>query len=139
VEPGAADEPSGAPPRRTARVLYIDDDEAFLELLGGFLERRGYRVETFPDSTAALARLREAPDRFDVVLTDYLMPGRSGVAVAREVRLIRADLPVIVVSESVRWDLGSRVLDPSISAAIAKSDPAAVESAIERFGPRRAD
>jgi CheY-like chemotaxis protein len=137
--PGAAHAPPGAaPPRRAARVLYIDDDEAFLELLGGFLERRGYRVETFPDSAAALERLREVPDQFDVVLTDYLMPGRTGVAVAREVRLIRADLPVIVVSESVRWDLGSRSLDPCISAAIAKSDPAAVESAIERFRLGRA-
>jgi CheY-like chemotaxis protein len=120
-------------PRRTARILYIDDDEALLELLGGFLQRRGYVVEAFPDSTAALARLREAPQEFDVVLTDYLMPGRSGVAVAREVRLIRPALPVIVVSESVRWDLGSGALDPAISAAIAKCDPAAVESAIVRF------
>lgn len=132
----AAGETGGAAPRRASRILYIDDDEALLELLGGFLERRGYRVEAFPDSAAALARLRAAPDQFDVVVTDYLMPGRTGVAVAREVRVIRADLPVIVVSESVRWDLPSRALDPSISAAIAKSDPSAVESAIERLAAR---
>jgi CheY-like chemotaxis protein len=115
-----------------ARVLYIDDDEAFLELLGGFLARRGYRVAAFSDAAAALDRLRAAPHDVDVVVTDYVMPGPSGLVVARDVRSIRADLPVILVSESVRWDERWRALDPSVAAAVAKSDAAALERAIER-------
>jgi CheY-like chemotaxis protein len=115
-----------------ARVLYIDDDEAFLELLGGFLARRGYRVAAFADAAAALACLRATPHDVDVVVTDYLMPGPSGLAVARDVRAIRADLPVILVSESVRWDARWNALDPSVTAAVGKADPAALERAIER-------
>jgi CheY-like chemotaxis protein len=115
-----------------ARILYLDDDEAFLELLGGFLARRGYRVAAFSDAAAALARLRAAPHDFDVVVTDYLMPGPSGLAVARDVRAIRPDLPVILVSESVRWDEEWRALDASVTAAVAKADAAALENAIER-------
>lgn len=134
MERGAADGSPGPapPPQGGARILYIDDDEAFLELLGGFLERRGYRVAAFADSAAALAVLRAQPHDFDVVITDYLMPGPSGFAVAREVRAIRANLPVLVVSESVKWDRGWHLPDPSVSAVVAKADLAAIARAVER-------
>jgi CheY-like chemotaxis protein len=122
-----------------ARVLYIDDDEAFLELLGGFLARRGYRVAAFADAAAALASLRAAPHEVDVVVTDYLMPGPSGLAVARDVRAIRADLPVILVSESVRWGAHWQALDPPVAAAVAKAEPSALERAIERACAGRDD
>jgi CheY-like chemotaxis protein len=132
MEPGEIHASTDPPSASGARILYIDDDEALLELLGGFLQRRGHRVEAFADSAAALDRLRAMPQAFDLVITDYLMPGPSGLVVAREVRAIRADLPVIVVSESVRWDRGWHALDPSVAAAVAKADRAALERAIQR-------
>ncbi len=46
----------------------------------------------------ALAALRADPAGFDLVLTDYNMPGMSGLDVAHAIRVIRADLPVAVTS-----------------------------------------
>jgi CheY-like chemotaxis protein len=59
---------------------------------------RGFFVRTCTDPAAALVALRANPTAFDLVVTDYTMPGMSGLDVAREVRAIRADLPVAVAS-----------------------------------------
>ncbi len=81
-----------------SRVMYIDDDESMVYLVGRMLARRGCRVSSFVDQSAALAALRADPAGFDVLVTDYNMPGMSGIDVAREVRLIRIDLPVAIAS-----------------------------------------
>jgi YesN/AraC family two-component response regulator len=47
---------------------------------------------------AALEAFREAPRRFDIVLTDETMPGLTGTDLAREVRLLRADIPIVLMS-----------------------------------------
>lgn len=79
-------------------ILYLDDEKALVSLMKRLLERQGYRVSCFDSQDDALAALRAAPDAFDVVVTDYNMPGMSGLDVARAVRTIRADLPVAVAS-----------------------------------------
>jgi PAS domain S-box-containing protein len=86
-------------------VLYLDDDEALIYLVKRLLDRRGYRVTAFTDQNAALAALRANPAAFDLVLTDYNMPGMSGLDVAREARAIRADLPVAVASGYIDEEL----------------------------------
>jgi len=79
-------------------LLYIDDDEALVFVVKRLLERRGIRVSGFTDPREAIAALRTDATAFDMVLTDYNMPGMSGLEVARAVRQIRADLPVAVAS-----------------------------------------
>jgi CheY-like chemotaxis protein len=79
-------------------ILYLDDDETLVFLVSRLLGRRGYRVSGFIDQQKALAAVRENPLAFDLVVTDYNMPGMSGLEVAREIRELRADLPVAVAS-----------------------------------------
>jgi len=79
-------------------ILYLDDDDSLVFLVKRFLERRGYRVSGFSSQSEALAALRADPAAFDLLLTDYNMPGMSGLDVAREGRSIRADLPVAIAS-----------------------------------------
>lgn len=81
-----------------AHILYLDDDESLVFLVQRLLERRGYRVSVFTDQEDALAALRAEPAAFDVVVTDYNMPGKSGLDVARAARMIRADLPVAIAT-----------------------------------------
>jgi PAS domain S-box-containing protein len=80
------------------RMLYIDDDESLLFLVKRLLERRGVLVSGYADQQLALEVLRADPAAFDLVLTDYNMPGLSGLDIAREVRRIRPDLPVAIAS-----------------------------------------
>ena len=79
-------------------ILYLDDDESLIFLVTRLLERRGYRVSGYTEQKEALAALRVDPGGFDLVVTDYNMPGMSGLDVARAVRTIREDLPVAVAS-----------------------------------------
>ncbi len=87
-------------------VLYIDDDEVLVLMVGRLLQRAGFRVTTDSDPRAALARLRAQPQAFDAVVTDFNMPELSGLEVARAVAALRPELPVVVssgyLSEDVR-------------------------------------
>jgi two-component system cell cycle sensor histidine kinase/response regulator CckA len=80
------------------RILYLDDDEGLVYLVTRLLGRSHYRVSGFSNQGEALAAVRADPAAFDLVVIDYNMPGMSGLDVAREVRTIRADLPVAVAS-----------------------------------------
>ena len=120
-------------------ILYLDDDEALVSLMKRLLERRGYRVSSFVMQEEALAALRAAPDAFDVVVTDYNMPGMSGLDVARAVRTIRADLPVAVASGFVDLPLRQNADQAGVWEVIFKADDletfcAAVQRLIEGSG-----
>jgi len=82
---------------RGRHIVYIDDDEAQLFLIKRMLERWGYRVSAFLEQGEALAALRTG-ESVDMVVTDFNMPGISGLEVARAIRAARPQVPVIVVS-----------------------------------------
>jgi PAS domain S-box-containing protein len=103
-------------------VLYIDDDEAMVLLVERMLGRRGYRVTARVDAEAALALVRAAPNGFDLVVTDFNMPGLSGLDVARQVRAIRPDLPVAVTSGFISEELSAGAPDAGVCEIIFKPD-----------------
>jgi PAS domain S-box-containing protein len=90
---------------RGQRLLYIDDEESLVKLTERLLTRLGYRIDGFTRADEALEALRRDPAAFDVVLTDYNMPGLTGLQVARLVASIRADLPVILTSGYISDEL----------------------------------
>ena len=64
------------------RVLLIDDEVPVLAATAEVLSRLGYEAVSFSDSHAALAAFEAAPERFDVVVTDDLVPGFAGTGLA---------------------------------------------------------
>lgn len=68
------------------RILVVDDEEIYRELLQKTLDRAGYQVTTAVDGQEALALLRQ--ETFHVVLTDLIMPGMTGVEVIRELKTL---------------------------------------------------
>jgi PAS domain S-box-containing protein len=85
-------------PEGTERVLFIEDEESIARLGCMMLERLGYTVTVSTSAHEALALLRAAPERFDLVITDHTMPAMTGAALVEEFRRLRADLPVIMCS-----------------------------------------
>jgi len=83
---------------RGQHVLYLDDEDALVLLVTRMLERQDYQVSGYTEAEAALAAVRADPGRFDLVVTDYNMPGMSGVDVAEELARIRPGLPVAITS-----------------------------------------
>jgi nitrogen-specific signal transduction histidine kinase/CheY-like chemotaxis protein len=90
--------PVAMPQGRGQHVLCLDDETSLVSLIARTLERQGYRVTTFTSAEAALAMLRADPSGFELVVTDHNMPGTSGIEVAREIRKLRPELPVILTS-----------------------------------------
>jgi PAS domain S-box-containing protein len=80
------------------RILYLDDEEPLVKLAVQFLERLGYRVSGYTSADEALAAFRQQPDAFDLVLTDYNMPGLSGMDVALTVMSVRPGMLVGLAS-----------------------------------------
>ena len=79
-------------------VVYLDDYPAMVFMMKATLDVRGYRTTGFEDAQSALEYLRGHIDEVDLVVSDYNMPGKSGLEVAREIRRLRPELPVILAS-----------------------------------------
>ncbi|MEJ2155173.1 MAG: ATP-binding protein [Desulfobacteraceae bacterium] len=77
------------------RILFVDDDPSLAELGGKLLSTLGYRVTTETDPQAALERYAKTPHAFDLIITDLIMPGLSGKALAEKALQIRPDIPII--------------------------------------------
>ena len=102
------------------RVMYVDDDEALVFLVKRALTRKGFDVTTFTDPRAAVATLRDQPTAFDLVVTDYNMPGYSGLELLREARLIRPELPIALASGYVTAEIEQNALAEGARALIHK-------------------
>ncbi len=87
------------------RLLLVDDDESIRTSLGRALELEGYRIETVDHGDTALDLLDAEP--FDAVLLDVMMPGRSGLDVARAIRSTGDTTPILMLT--ARHEVTDRV------------------------------
>ena len=104
---------------RGKHILYLDDDEAQVFLVKRTFERWGYRVSAYLEQREALGLLLTG-ERVDLVVTDFNMPGLSGLEVARAIRDARPDLPVIVVSGYVTDALRAQATAAGVRELISK-------------------
>ncbi|HHB75179.1 MAG TPA: response regulator [Desulfobulbus sp.] len=77
-------------------ILILDDEPIVSKRLKPSLEKKGYEVEAFTTSAAALARVRER--QFDIVVTDLKMEGVDGMQFLTEVKEKYPDTEVIVIT-----------------------------------------
>ena len=77
-------------------ILLIDDEEDVVKTYRKLLEKLGYSVDAHTDPEIAMEAFRAAPNHFDLVMTDYIMPALDGEDVAKKVRSISTDCPIIV-------------------------------------------
>ena len=102
------------------RILIVDDHKWLLVLVERLLTERGYQPRGYLSAAAALEALHADPDGFDLVVTDYKMPGSTGFDVIRAVRAIRPDLPVVLVSGYVSDKVTEQARRAGADAVLAK-------------------
>jgi DNA-binding NtrC family response regulator len=78
-------------------ILVVDDDPDIRSLTRTFLQHEGYHVYTSGDVNRASQIYRRAP-HIDLLITDYLMPHRSGMDLAHELKAISPLLPILIIS-----------------------------------------
>jgi CheY-like chemotaxis protein len=122
ASPGlAADEAAGPVERgRGERILIVDDEEALVAVTTEALKRLGYEAEACADGVRALAVFEAAPERFDAVVTDEVMPGLSGTELAAALRRLRPGLPILLVSGYIGPKISERAADAGVDEILRK-------------------
>lgn len=101
-------------------ILVVDNETLQLKSIKLGLRTEGHAVTTALDGREALQHLQDAPEPFDLMLTDYLMPGINGLALLQEVKRLQPMLPVILMTAYGRKDLVIEALKSQCSGFIEK-------------------
>ena len=83
-------------PRGTGHVMFIDDEESLVDFGKIVLERAGYTVEGYTGSMDALEAFKKNPQKYDLVITDHIMPKLQGLDLAGKILEIRNNIPVLL-------------------------------------------
>ena len=84
------------PLRGNERVLFVDDEDMLVGLISRMLEKLGYQVVAETNSLKALELYKANPESFDLIISDLTMPDLTGIQLARNIREISADIPIIL-------------------------------------------
>jgi CheY-like chemotaxis protein len=101
ASPSTAEIPAKVAPTLSGsdqRILIVDDERDVADIVGRFLTRSGYESTVVYYSLQALDKFLADPNQFDMVITDQTMPGLTGTMLARKIRALREDIPVILCS-----------------------------------------
>jgi CheY-like chemotaxis protein len=96
MSPVTANATSGTP--FLGRLLYVEDNPHIAEVTCLMLEDSGFEITQAASAEEALRIAEAAEVPFDIVLTDVVMPGLSGVQLARRLNRRWPDLPIVLVS-----------------------------------------
>ncbi len=77
-------------------ILIVDDEEMLVDMMRQVLEQLGYTVSPYTDSAEALKAFLDCPRRYDLLITDMTMPGMTGTGLAKAIKAVRNDLPIIL-------------------------------------------
>lgn len=111
-------------PRGHESIMVVDDEADIRETTIHFFENLGYTVLAFSNGQEALAEFKNAPDKFDLVITDMTMPYMTGDTLSRELLKINADLPIILCTGYHESFTKEVALDQGIQSYIQKPVPA---------------
>ena len=134
-----ADPPAPHPAGRGELVLLVEDDAAVRLMLASWLARLGYKAVACTDGADALARWRAEAGRFDLLLTDMVMPG--GISGRDLVLRLRAETPglAVVVMSGYSAELAEGGLPEGTGFLPKPADPAALARALRKELDRRRD
>ena len=83
-------------PKGCERILAVDDEKRIVDLQHQVLESLGYHVTATTSSVKAFEIFSHQPEMFDLLLTDQTMPNMTGIELAKKIRELRAEIPIIL-------------------------------------------
>ena len=123
----------------TIHLLYVDDEENWLNAVGQILQTGEFVVDTATDGEMALQKMAE--QRYDMILLDLMLPGIDGYQVCRELRA-KSDVPIIMLS--AKGEVFDKVLGLELGADDyilkpfdSKELVARVKAVLRRFQPAK--
>ncbi|MFC6988619.1 PAS domain S-box protein [Haloplanus sp. GCM10025708] len=127
------------------RVLHVDDEPAFADMVAQFLQREDGRidVDTATSATAGLDRLEETD--VDCVVSDYEMPAQNGIEFLEAVRESHSDLPFILFTGKGSEEIASDAISAGVTDYLQKKGGTSqyallahrIENAVEQYRSRR--
>jgi CheY-like chemotaxis protein len=98
-------------PFRRPRILIVDDNRDLLAAMAETLQLSfpSSQIDTAPSAPEGLERA--AANRYDVVLCDYRMPGGNGMSLLNELKTLKPNLPVILVTADTDETVGGRAYE----------------------------
>jgi CheY-like chemotaxis protein len=117
---------------RERRILWVDDEIDLLKSHIIFLGEKGYAVTGASSGDEAIAALRSS--RFDLILLDETMPGKSGLETLQEIKEIDSSLPVIMITKNEAEDLVNQAIGMKIDDYLLKPvNPLQIYTAAKRI------
>jgi CheY-like chemotaxis protein len=113
------------------RLLVVDDDLSVGNLLRAIFEREGWQVENAGSGDECLTMVEAAPP--DVIVLDQMMPGRTGIDTARQLRDDGFDKPIVLFSAYLGPDLQTAVRELDLK-PVSKVDTQAVIRIVDALG-----
>jgi CheY-like chemotaxis protein/two-component sensor histidine kinase len=100
IEGDQVQEPQDSEPafKDDEAILLVDDEEVMVDVTKQILQRLGFEVVATTSSVDALKTFKADPKRFDLVITDQVMPNMTGTQLAERLVEIRPEIPIILCS-----------------------------------------
>lgn len=109
------------PERKRPNILLIDDEELTQELIGHML-RELYvgELDIHSDCSKALNRLKKSPGYFNLIISDWEVPGMNGLEFLREVRQLETEVPFLMVTGNNAKELVVAAVKAGVTDFLAK-------------------
>ncbi len=79
-------------------VLLIDDDKTVMEVINEILKKLGYNVTAFANGLKAIDHFKKNAEKYDIVISDQIMPEISGLEIAKKIRKINERIPFVIIT-----------------------------------------
>ena len=116
-----------------ARILVIDDDLHMRTACARALSRTGHTVTCADSGDMGLEAIGNGSDGYDAVLLDQLMPGLSGMETLAALKVLKPNLPVIIITRSVTEETAAEILEQGACDCLSKPfNPEQLRTAIKK-------
>jgi DNA-binding response OmpR family regulator len=87
------------------KILLIEDDEVFHAVITGAVTAQGHEIAIAPNGDDGMKKLRS--EKFDLIITDILMPNKDGIEIIQEIRESDPDVRILAISSGGRVGFSS--------------------------------